>query len=877
MQRSAILLTLLVSGSVANPSALAAPESLPIHVRDFLSEHCVDCHDRAEQKGKVMLDFDKIDFSSPTSARLLEQVHRVLEKGEMPPKKKARPPHTQSQSLLAWLDTTLTSKVPPHTVTLRRLNRTEYANTLLNVFGFPYVIPPGFPADTESHGFSNVAEALAVSPPLLDAYSEAATSIADQVFPQPAPPPPPSETVIIPPSQLSRSAAYGPSSLVVDNRMRLALRGVFSETSSFGAKVSGRYRVRFKASAFKPETEEPLILKVTNKEFTIPTEGVVEHELMVTLHPGQGVSFSYANSPNRSVDANAPHDNFREDTLARMKKHPRLLAAWLPLHEPVPGDPNGAIKLKTFEAKGFELLKKAVADAYHAEFEKPDLDLSTATEENARRVIDAMLVDKNPTSFGGLALHHYIVPWVWKYYSEGPGLDIHSVEIEGPIETVENPRYGKARGLQTRLFGMTASKMDPAKHLPGALHKMLSKLFRRPPTPEEAERYMALVRDHQSEGHSLEDALHLAIRTAMVAPQFLYRGGTEATLSPYDLASRLAYFLTLRPPDDALLAAAADGSLSQPATLRAQAERLLGEKTSQDFVESFVRQWLNTRLIPEIMPDPTLGPFTPNTQKALMLEPELLFAELLRENRPISDLIDPDFLHTHSSVGRQMYGLLEMPLSSVKTPFAMSRISIPRGGRNGGILGQAGVMMATANGVDTQPVLRGKWVLENVLGDPPPPPPESVPAITPDTRGSKTIRDLMAAHTQEESCARCHLKIDPLGFALENFDAIGQWRETYPVAGSKKQKNGPPVDASGLLPDGTPIRGVVDLKKYILSDLKPFSRCLTEKLFIYSTGRVPDYAERKQLHVVADNAAKQNAGLRDLLLQLVSSECFRNL
>jgi hypothetical protein len=134
----------------------------------------------------------------------------------------------------------------------------------------------------------------------------------------------------------------------------------------------------------------------------------------------------------------------------------------------------------------------------------------------------------------------------------------------------------------------------------------------------------------------------------------------------------------------------------------------------------------------------------------------------------------------------------------------------------------------------------------------------------------------MTAHTQEESCARCHRKIDPLGFALENFDAIGQWRETYPVQGAKNKKNGAPVDASGHLPDGTPIHGVVDLKKIILSDLAPFSRCLTEKLFIYGTGRIPDYSERKQLHALGDAAAKRNAGLRDLLLDLVASSVFRS-
>jgi hypothetical protein len=188
----------------------------------------------------------------------------------------------------------------------------------------------------------------------------------------------------------------------------------------------------------------------------------------------------------------------------------------------------------------------------------------------------------------------------------------------------------------------------------------------------------------------------------------------------------------------------------------------------------------------------------------------------------------------------------------------------------------AGVMMATANGVDTQPVLRGKWLLENILGDPTPPPPESVPAITPDTRGTKTIRDLMRAHTSEESCARCHEKIDPLGFVFESFDAIGQWRERYPVSKNRKKEEWPPVDPRGLLPDGTTLAGIADLKNYILADLRPFARCLTQKLFIYGTGRIPDYAERKALDSIADHNVKSGGGFRDLFLDLIGSEVFRS-
>jgi hypothetical protein len=209
----------------------------------------------------------------------------------------------------------------------------------------------------------------------------------------------------------------------------------------------------------------------------------------------------------------------------------------------------------------------------------------------------------------------------------------------------------------------------------------------------------------------------------------------------------------------------------------------------------------------------------------------------------------------------------------------MTRVTLPRDGRAGGLLGMSGVMMATANGVDTQPVYRGKWVLETILNDPPPPPPESVPAITPDTTQAKTIRELMAAHTTQASCAGCHRKLDPPGFLLENYDAIGQWRETYPIRsidtrGRTVTKPGPAVDATATMPDGTQLKEARDLKRYVLSHPERFGRALTEKLFLYASGRLPSYAERKQLHAISDKLVSTKAGFRDLLLAIIESEPF---
>jgi hypothetical protein len=192
-----------------------------------------------------------------------------------------------------------------------------------------------------------------------------------------------------------------------------------------------------------------------------------------------------------------------------------------------------------------------------------------------------------------------------------------------------------------------------------------------------------------------------------------------------------------------------------------------------------------------------------------------------------------------------------------------------RDGRVGGLLGQSAIMMATANGVDTQPVLRGAWVLENLLGMPTPEPPKDVPALTLDTRGTTTPRELLKAHTKNSSCAVCHRRIDPIGFVLENYDPVGRWRETWPKSGAK-------IDPAGVLPDGTRVEDVVAFKRWIVGNIDQFSGCLAEKLMTYATGRVPNYAERKQVATIVQANHTSGNGFRDLILALIASETFRN-
>jgi hypothetical protein len=351
----------------------------------------------------------------------------------------------------------------------------------------------------------------------------------------------------------------------------------------------------------------------------------------------------------------------------------------------------------------------------------------------------------------------------------------------------------------------------------------------------------------------------------LISPRFLYRSLNEGPLDDYDLATRLAYFLTGSPPDGKLLSIAASGKLSEPQILRAESKRMLPQKPDASMILNFTGQWLDTRLLEDIMPDPKFK-FLPEDEKSARMELEHLFYEMLKDNRPMTDFIDPDFTWTSGRIAQNVYGLTSG--YDKKKSKGLHRVQLSRGGRYGGVLGNAAVMMATANGVDTQPVLRGVWVLENIMGMPPPPPPKSVPALTPDTQGATTPRDLLSAHTSETSCAGCHRKIDPVGFVLENFDPVGRWREKWPVIDQK-------IDASSTLPDGTKIKDYLDFKAWLVENIDLFSECLAEKLLTYATGRVPNYSERKEIEsIVALNSIDGN-GFRDLLFALIDSKTFR--
>ncbi len=404
------------------------------------------------------------------------------------------------------------------------------------------------------------------------------------------------------------------------------------------------------------------------------------------------------------------------------------------------------------------------------------------------------------------------------------------------------------------------------------LAKFLPRAFRRPILPTDSDRYMALFRDAQKRGESYERSIRYALQAVLLSPHFLFRYETpnpEAApklLYDHALASRLSYFLWGSMPDETLFNLAAEGKLQEPVVLREQIARMLKDQRSREFGERFVEQWLNTReLGRDIKPDAKLFPayYDAEIQGAIRYEPILFFQDILAENRSITELIDSRFTFLTNKL-EKFYGLPNTKLRQQPV-----RVELPADSHRGGLLGMSAVLAVSSYPQRTSPVLRGKWILDALLGTPPPPPPPDVPELAEDHANSaapKTMRERLSMHRDKPACAGCHSRIDPLGFALENYDVLGQWRT---------EEGGKPVDAKGQLPDGAQFEGVEGLKKVLLEQKKLFARNLTSKLLGYALGRGLTLEEYCTVDAIVADLEKNNYSAHTLVSGIVLSVPFR--
>jgi mono/diheme cytochrome c family protein len=444
---------------------------------------------------------------------------------------------------------------------------------------------------------------------------------------------------------------------------------------------------------------------------------------------------------------------------------------------------------------------------------------------------------------------------------DAPMLYVQSLEVEGPF----NPPPPNYPPVHTRLMAHKDG-LPPREAAKEIVTHFATKAFRRPVRPDEVEKCLAFFDDSQKQGEQFELGVRAALYRILMSPDFLFRveldpacvkEGTSYEVSEYELASRLSYFLWNSMPDDELFALAAKGQLHRH--LVEQVQRMLKDPKSESFMQNFCEQWLTLRKLDLVSPDPVMFPaFDKNLQQSMLRECDLFFETVAREDRSVLQLLNANFTFVNEPLAK-LYGI-----DGVKGDDFV-RVKAPP--HRGGVLTMAGVLALNSNATRTSPVKRGKFVLEEILNTPPPPPPANVPPLDDGKQLTGTLRQIMEQHRDNPLCASCHQKMDPMGFAFENFDAIGAWRE--------KDASGFAIDASGVLPDGGKFNGAPGLKTVLDAKKDLFLKCLSDKMLTYAIGRGLEYYDKRSVEQIAAALAKNNYRFSSLVLEIVKSDPFQ--
>jgi hypothetical protein len=449
--------------------------------------------------------------------------------------------------------------------------------------------------------------------------------------------------------------------------------------------------------------------------------------------------------------------------------------------------------------------------------------------------------------------------------------------LHPPLDTVPRAfrRYTPpvvARG-EKRLFLGHKAVVDPElarqRRIYDILRAFADRAFRRPARHGELMRLLAIAEAAEKDGETSEQGIQLSLQAVLVSPHFLFRieaasedeaGGPALPAHDFDLASRLSYFLWSSMPDETLLRLASDGALRRPDVLRTQVVRLMRDSRTRALAENFAGQWLQTRKLAEVAPDPERFPeFDETLRAAMRQETERFFSEIQRQDRSVLEFLDADYTFVNSRLARH-YGIPGVEGDHFRR---VSLVGTPRGG----VLTQGAILAVTSSPTRTSPVRRGKWILENLLGVSPPPPPSGVEALREgqEVGASGTLRQRLEAHRTDPACASCHRRMDPLGFGLENFDAVGRWRT---------EDEGGPIDASGTLSRSRTFRGPAELRALLLSRRDAFARCLSEKMLTYALGRGLTRADRREVDGIAEALAREGYRFSALVRAVVESRPF---
>ncbi|MFM1996838.1 MAG: hypothetical protein RLZZ111_1225 [Planctomycetota bacterium] len=741
------LLFSLAAWSAPPPGACArAASPFDADVRPLLAKYCFDCHSGKDADGGVALDECIEAAARSTDRAVWQKVLRQLQGQAMPPRDAEQPTAAERNVLEEWvagfaLKPDCSRGERPGRVTLRRLNRAEYNNTIRDLFGIDIAPADEFPSDDVGYGFDNIGDVLSVSPVLMERYLLAAEKVAEAVI----------------------FAADVETAAV-----RLYSGKQLNSTGDFGHDVelpeSGSYVIRVRAAGILAGPDPP--------KMTISLDKAVKRK--VDVRNGRPLFRDF------DVKLNVPSGKHRIDV-------------------------------------GF-------LNDYYAE--------DPETKKKA---------DRN--------------------------LAVDKIAVIGPIGVMPDPlpephlRFFK-KPIDPR--GSRAEQYEQAKEI---LKPLASRAFRRRATDLEVEALADVYEAAREGGQSIERAMQAAVTALLAAPSFLFRVEQDPPpdkirrLDGFELASRLSYFLWSSMPDDELFRAAARGELDTDEQVVAAALRMLRDDKARALVENFAGQWLQLRSLADHAPDRKRFPgFDDDLRAAMRRETEEFFWSIVRDDRSVLDFLDADYTFVNERLAKH-YGIPGV------TGDALVRVSIDPD-RRGGLLGQASVLTVTSNPTRTSPVKRGKWILENLFAAPPPAPPPNVPELEKSEGGplTGTLRQRMEQHRADPACAACHQLMDPLGFGLENFDAVGGWRT---------RDGDTEVDAGGELPGGRSFKGPKELRRVLLDRKDEFRRCLAEKLLTYALGRGLEWYDACAVERIAGRLAAEGDRFSVLVEEIVRSPAFR--
>ncbi|MCY3842854.1 MAG: DUF1592 domain-containing protein [Acidobacteria bacterium] len=786
------------SDPAGEPSLRAAPWS-PEQTRATLRRYCLTCHnERLRTAGLALdaLDPERVGDRPDVWERVVEK----LRTGAMPPAGRPRPDGptyaAAAASLEASLDRAAAADPNPGRKAAHRLNRREYANAVRDLLGLEVDGAELLPPDDVDHGFDNMADALAVSPALLDRYIFAARRIARLAVGDPAVGP--------------ATATYGvPSMRFQDQRMSEELpfgsRGGLAVLHDFPA--DGEYEIRIRLRRQLYDYVRGLQYR---QRLEVRVDGARVGEFSVGGAPGT--------PPPRTFAGAVAGDSAWEEYALHADER-------LALRVPVRA---GSRKVGVSFVQG-------------------------------RTERDGVL---QPRATGKVLA----IAERWSSPSEAPEAAVEHMSIAGPFLAAGAGETSTRRNLFVCRPTAFAEETECAREV---LTRVARRAFRRPLAGADVETLLAFFEAGRADG-GFETGIRRGLESILVDPEFLFRLEREPEgparpvhpISDLELASRLSFFLWSSIPDDELLDAAVAGTLRDPAVLEAQVRRMLADSRAAALVDGFVMQWLALRTLPAVVPTPELFPeFDDNLREAFARETELFVGSQIREDRSLLDLLRADYTFVNERLARH-YGIPKVYGNRFR------RMTFADGAR-GGLLGHGSILTVTSYPTRTSPVLRGHWLLEHVLGAPPPPPPPDVPAL-PD-RGeagrAASVRERLERHRENAVCASCHAPMDPLGFGLEHFDAIGRWRAAGEAGGA--------IDASGVLPDGTAFRGLSGLREVLLERREQFVHTVAEKLTTYALGRGLEHYDMPAVRRIVREAADDDYRWSSLVLGIVRSLPFQ--